>query len=288
MEKLRVRNPMIVGAIGVGIIIILLIGYLSIALEKIPAGYAGVVFSLNGGTTGEVLNQGLHLLSPLENVAEYPVSTETMYLSQDEREGSESNDSFNIATKDGKPVNVDVEISYRYDIDKLDEVYTKWRGKSTSEIENTYIRARIKSITNEISSNYAVMDVYGEKRTELNRSVFKALSKVLLQDGVILETFNFTRIEPDAKTLEAIQSKVDAQQKLEEEKIETERQSVINKREIDKANSKIKIAEAQKRTNELLSKSITKEILTSEYIKKWDGKLPQYQGGNAQPILDFK
>lgn len=309
-------NKKLIGAIILGgAIIIGGIGALS-CLNKIPAGYSGVVYSMNGGVTGEVLGQGVHFLSPIKHIAKYPVSTESFVLSKDIKEGSKDDDSFGISTKDGKPVNVDVEISYRYDAGKVDEVYTKWRGKSPTEIEDTYIRARVKSVANEITSQYGVMDVYGEKRTELNQKVFKALSDELGQNGIILETFNFTRIEPDAQTLQAIQAKVDAQQKLEQDKIESQRQEVANQREIAKtkaaqeqanienteknkriienaeanANAILTEAEATAKANDLLSKSITDKILQSDYIEAWKSggsQVSMVQGGNVAPIVQI-
>ncbi|WP_053985246.1 prohibitin family protein [Niameybacter massiliensis] len=268
-------------------------------LEKVPAGYAGVVYSLNGGVTGEVLGQGMHFISPFEHVAEYPVSTETMYLSKDKVEGSKGDDSFNISTKDGKPVNVDVELSYRYDQDKVDEVYTKWRGKSPTEIEDTYIRARIKSVANEVTSQYGVMDVYGEKRTELNQKVYEQLSKTLVEDGIVIETFNFTRIEPDENTLLSIQQKVDAQQKLEQQKIEAEQVKIEAEKKIVEANaqaeaelikakanadSQIIKAEAEKKANTLVSESLDEKVLRLKELQKWNGSLPMVQSESI-PII---
>lgn len=305
-------NKRLVGAITIGVSILVAGGFVFSCLEKVPAGYSGVVYSFNGGVTGEVLGQGLHFLSPFERVAKYPVSTETMYLAKGEEEGGKNDNSFEISTKDGKMVDVDVELSYHYEHERLDDVYTKWRGKSPKEIEDTYIRARVKAVANEVTSTYAVMDVYGEKRTELNQKVFKQLSEILSKDGILLETFNFTRIEPDPKTQEAIQAKVDAQQKLEQDKIEAERQAVTNQKNIDikkaeaeqarieaeakaermeisaKAEAEaIRIkAEAEAEANKKLGESLNDKLLTLKKYQKWDGSQPQVQGSST-PIINL-
>lgn len=309
-------NKRIIGisCISAGLVIGI-IGFVSCS-ERIPAGYNGVVYSLNGGVTGEVLGQGLHFMSPLKHVSKYPVSTETMYLSKEANEGSKQDDSFNISTKDGKLVNVDAELSYHYNPEQLDEVYTKWRGKSPDEIENSYIKARVKSICNEITSKYGVMDVYGEKRTEINTTVYEQLGKVLEEDGIVLETFAFTRIEPDAQTQQAIQAKVDAQQKLEQDKIEAERQAVANQRKIDEEIAKqeqeniinternkrikenaeanaqaiLKEAEAQAKANKLISESLTSNLLDLKQIEAWQSggaQVPTIQGGDITPFVDM-
>lgn len=269
------------------------------SLEKVPAGYNGVVYSLKGGVTGEVLGQGMHILSPLKHVAKYPVSTETMYLSRENVEGSRDDDSFNISTKDGKLVNVDVELSYHYNPERLDEVYTKWRGKKTSEIEDTYLRARIKAIANEVSSSYGVIDVYGEKRVELNTKVFNQLKEFLAEDGIELETFTFTRIEPDTQTQKAIQEKVDASQKLEQARIESENVEIENKKKLSKANAdaaaklieaqaeadaQIISAQAQKEANDLISQSLSEGVLRLKELQKWNGQLPTVSGAGTSII----
>ena len=46
------------------------------------------------------------------------------------------------------------------------------------------------------------------------------------------------------------------------------------------AEKKIVEAEATKKANELLEKSLTDKILTEEFIKKWNGQLPSTYAGN--------
>lgn len=49
------------GSIGaVVLVIVLIVGLLLVGMctEKIPAGYVGVVYNMNGGVDGEVLGQG--------------------------------------------------------------------------------------------------------------------------------------------------------------------------------------------------------------------------------------
>ena len=302
-------------AIASGIIVISAATFGLTCIEKVAPGYAGIVYSINGGLQDEVLSQGWHMVMPGKKVIKYPVSTETMYLSKESQEGSEGDDSFNISTKDGKLVNVDAELSYHYNAEMLQHVFTKWRGKSASEIQDTYIRARIKEASNEVTSRYSVLDVYGEKRSELNTEVFKKLEERLSKDGIVLETFNFTRIEPDGQTQAAIQSKVDAQQKLEQDKIEAQRQEVTNQKNIAikqaeaeqakiEAQAKaerIKInaeaeaeairikAEAEAAANKKLAESLNDKVLTLKEIEAWQAggsQVPTVQG-NSTPILNM-
>ena len=45
-------------------------------------------------------------------------------------------------------------------------------------------------------------------------------------------------------------------------------------------------AEAQAKANELLSRSVTANLVQYEMAKKWDGKMPQVAGG-AMPLLQL-
>ena len=305
----------IIGSVVTGVVVLgVLIGGV-ICTTRIPAGYAGVVYSMNGGVQDDSLSQGWHIVAPTKKVIKYPVSTETMYLSKDKVEGSEGDDSFNITTKDGKLVNVDCELSYYFDIDTLGKVFTKWRGKSSEDIEKTYIRARIKEAANNITSQYSVMDVYGEKRPEINKKVTEELKNTLQENGIILENFNFTRIEPDTQTQKAIQEKVDAQQKLEQDKIEAQRQEVTNQKNIAIKESEAKAAkieaeghaerlrisaeaeaeairvkaQAQAEANKQLANSLTDKVIQHEQIEAWKeggAQVPTVTGDSA-PIISI-
>lgn len=74
----------------------------ALCIEKVPAGYVAGQFSLNGGIKNEVLSPGWHLVSPMIKTSKYSTATEQLYMSKDERESSEGDDSFDVTCKDGK------------------------------------------------------------------------------------------------------------------------------------------------------------------------------------------
>ena len=205
-------------------LVILSIGHMFVV--KINPGYAGVVYNMSGGVEEKVLYQGWHMISPTKSVTEYPIATETVYLTKDSREGSPNDDSFEINTRDGKPVNVDVTYAYHFDSNMLSETYTRFKGQLPQYIQDGIIKNTLKEVANNISSTFGVMDIYGNRRSELNNEVFMAFRDKLKIYGIVIETFNFSRISPDAKTLEAIQRVVDEQNKVEQDKIEKEREKI--------------------------------------------------------------
>lgn len=284
---------------GVLIVLALIIGK---SLEKIPAGYVGVIYSPSGGIKEKTLSQGWHFVNPLYKITEYTISTEQAYLSRDAKEGSIEDDSFFVPTSDGKMVNVDLEYSYRFDPDKVTTVFTKFRGKTGDVIQKTFMRGKIKTWASEVTSKFNVLDIYGSQRTRLNTLAYEHIRDEFEKYGIVIESVNFSRIGLDSATEKAIQSRVNAQQELEKQKIEKAKAIIEAERKAIEEEGKRKVlliqakAEAESITlkakaiaesNEKISKSLTKELVNYEAIKKWDGKLPKVTG-DSTPLIDIK
>nr|WP_307776155.1 prohibitin family protein [uncultured Cetobacterium sp.] len=289
----------ILGITGGVVGVLLFIIYLS--LEKIPAGYVGVVYSPNGGVKEKPLNQGWHFVNPFYKVTEYTIATEQAFLSRDSKEGSREDDSFYVPTSDGKLVNVDVEYSYRFNPDMVTEVFTKFRGRTGEQIQKNFMRGKIKTWVSEVTSKFNVLDIYGAKRTELNTLVFQHVKDEFAPYGIIIESVNLSRIGLDEATARAIQARVNAQQELEKQKIEKAKAAIeAERRAIEEegrrqvlliqakaeAESILLRAQAQSEANEKISKSLTKELVEYEKIKKWNGELPQVTGETI-PMIDL-
>lgn len=138
------------GFIGAIVLAVVLFGGVILGLmctERIPAGYVGVVYNMNGGVDGEVLQQGWHLVSPTKKVTTYSIGIEQSYLTAENKGDSPNDESFNIPTSDGKTVRVNLEFSYRFDEERVSETFTMFKGKSGEEIKNTFIKPKIVAWT---------------------------------------------------------------------------------------------------------------------------------------------
>lgn len=137
------------GGIGaVVLVIILIVGLLLVCMctEKIPAGYVGVVYNMNGGVDGEVLGQGWHIVAPTKKVTTYSIGIEQSYLTAEDKGDSPKDESFSIPTSDGKTVKVNLEFSYRFDEERVAETFTKFKGKSGEDIKDTFIKPKIAAV----------------------------------------------------------------------------------------------------------------------------------------------
>lgn len=301
-----------VGAVFLGIILVVGVVLGFMCMEKVPAGCVGVVYNMSGGVDGEVLTQGFHLVSPTKKVTTYSIGIEQSYLTSDEKGDSKKDESFSIPTSDGKTVKVNLEFSYRFDAEKVTDTFVRFKGRSGEDVKNTFIKPKIMAWTQEVSATYPVTDIFGDKRTEINAELDSYLKEKFMPYGIIIDTVNFTDISVDDETAAAIQKKVTAQQELELANIEAQTAQVQAEKDknvalieaqknkeaasIQAEQAKIKAqgeadalklqAEAEAEANKKIAESLTPELIEKIKYEQWNGELPQVQGGST-PIVSI-
>lgn len=279
----QIRNRLI-GSAGIIAAIVVTFLVFVFCVYKVSPGYSAVVYNMDGGLEDEVLGQGYHVLMPWKKATPYPVSTESVFYKKansDDKDGKDT--SINVATKDGKQVNVSVTYTYHMDADKLPQVFAKFRGQPIDKIEDGYMKSELLRVINEVTSQYNLMDLVGDKRQEINEKVFKGFNEALFDFGVVVETMNISDAVPDAATAEAIQNVINAQNKLQQATIEKQTAEQEAEKRIVEAKGKaesVRIeAEAQAKANELLERSLTDNIVKQHAIDKWNGEVPKVSGG---------
>lgn len=296
-----------IGAVMLALIMIVGSFLLILCTEKIPAGYVGVVYNMSGGIEGETLSQGFKIVAPTKKVTLYSVGLEQSYLSSEKIGDSRDDESFKIPTSDGKTVTVNLEFSYMFDPERVADTFVRFKGMSGSEIKDTFIKPKVKAWTQEVSANYPVTDIFGDKRTQINEDLDVHLKAKFDEYGIIIDTVNFTDISVDPETQAAIQKKVNAQQELELANIEAQTAKIqANKdREVarvqaekDKEVATIKAeqkliaaeaeaealriaSEAEAEANRKIAASLTSELIEKIKYEQWNGVMPSVQGADG-------
>lgn len=291
----------ITGAALLAVILVLGLVGAVICLERIPAGYVGVVYNMNGGVDGEVLTQGWHVVSPTKKVTTYSIGIEQSYLTAEEKGDSPKDESFSIPTSDGKTVKVNLEFSYRFDEARVAETFTQFKGKSGEAIKDSFIKPKVIAWTQEVSANYPVTDIFGDKRTEINAELDTYLRQKFDQYGIIIDTVNFTDISVDDETAAAIQKKVTAQQELELANIEAQTAKVQAEKDkqvaeiaaqksVIEAEAEAEVvriqAEAEASANAKIAASLTPELIEKLKYEQWNGQLPNVTGADSIISVD--
>ena len=268
-----------IGGLLAGVVIVGGIIGGTICTERIPAGYVGVQYSVNGGVQDEVLTQGWHIVSPTKKVTLYSVATETFVMSADERAGSKDNESFDLTCSDGT-VNVDFEMQYTFDPNQVTNVFNKYRGVDGETVISTNLRSKIKTIANEVLSRYTGLEAHLEKKSGVNKALTEALREELGQLGIFVESATLPATRVSDSIQQSINARTQKAQELEAEKLNQE------KALLEQETAKIQ-AETERIKNEEISKSLTKEMLIQMAIEKWDGKLSTVTGSGANAILNI-
>lgn len=302
-----------VGAVFLGVVMVVAIVLGFMCMERVPAGYVGVVYNMSGGVDGEVLTQGWHFVEPTKKVTIYSIGIEQSYLSSEDKGDSKNDESFSIPTSDGKTVRVNLEFSYKFDADRVSDTFIQFKGRSGETIKDTFIKPKVIAWTQEVSARYPVTDIFGDKRTEINAELDTYLKEKFLPYGIIIDTVNFTDISVDDETAAAIQKKVTAQQELELANIEAQtakvqaekdKQVALITAEKDKETAQIEAeqakiiaegeaeakkiaAEAEAEANRKIAESLTPELIEKIKYEQWNGELPQVQGTNSS-IVDVR
>lgn len=308
-------NKGFIGGIVLAIVIAICVIIGFSCAKKVPAGYVGIVYSMNGGVSDKVLTQGWHLVSPTKQVTLYSVGIEQSYLTSGEDGDSRNNDSFEVPTSDGKGLTVDLTFTYRYDQDRVANLFTRFKGQSGKEVRNSFIKPNIISWVKEITARHPVTEILGDGRADLNVEISKYVHDKFEEYGIIVDNVSLINIDADADTRAAVQRKVTAQQELELAQIEQKTANVQAQKDkqvalveaekekevaqINAEKAKIKAegeaeamrikAEAEAEANKKIGESLSAELIEKIKSEAWDGKLPEVvTDGNMLLNFDLK
>lgn len=256
----------LIGAILTAVIII--VGFFCMigCIEKVPVGYEGVVYNMNGGVSGETLTQGWHIVSPTKKVKEFTISNEQLILSQDSREGSEEDESFKVSTSDDAMLAISFQMSYRFKSETLVDTYKKFKGMDGEAIINNRVKTVLKSKVSEVTTDYSMMDIYSGNRNEINNKLTAYLNEEFGEAyGIEVIDASIIDVHPDDKLKEAIDNRVTALQQKQQAQAEQETAKVQAETALIKAQNeadiKVMEAEAEAKSNSLKASSITPELI---------------------------
>lgn len=204
------------------------------------------------------LKEGLNVKIPyLESIVTVNVKVQKIEL---ETESS---------SKDLQTINTLIAVNYRILSDKASNLY-KTVG---NEYESIVLEPAIKESLKSVVAGYTAEEVI-TKRSDVSESALLDLESKVSKYGIQIENFNITNLNFSEEYSQSIEEKQVAEQKLEKARLEAE--------------AKLVEARATNEANDLLKKSLTDEIIASEFIKKWDGKLPTtYAGDNILGLFNL-
>ncbi|QYA41575.1 prohibitin family protein [Macrococcoides bohemicum] len=245
-----------------GILLLLGIILAFMSIEKVPQGYQAVIYSVSG-VKEETKPAGWHFIFPLDKAVHYPIRTQTKEYTD-----------LNVATSDGKNLNMDISVNYHVDPTKVVKIFNKFGNADITGLENGFLRTRVLDGLRQSVAKFSVIETFGVKTGEIKKNTLEQLQQNLTDQGFIVEDIAISSPKADKATQAAIDERVKANQELERAKTD---------RAIAEQNAKKKQieAEGQAKANAILEKSLTDKIIRKQMIDKWDGKQPITIGGEG-------
>lgn len=253
---------------GVALAVIIIVGLFCTILmvERIPVGYEGCVYSVNGGIKDETLKQGWHIVGPGKKVKLFTVGNEQLVLTKDKREGSKGNDSFRVSTSDDATIAISFQMSYRFKPESLVETFKKYKGMSGDDIVENRVKAVMKSKVSEVTTSRSLMDIYSGNRAEINHEITKYLNEEFGKAyGMEVMDASIIDVHPDEQLKATINNRVEALQKKQQAQAEQETAKVEAATALIKAQNEAEIqitkAKAEAEANKVKAASITPELI---------------------------
>lgn len=177
-------------------------------------------------------------------------------------------------SSDAQTMDVSMTLQYSINPDEVIEI-TKQYGALD------LLQAKLESIviekTKAVLSSYKAMDIIAN-RAEMSPKVEEAIRAAVGEEyHVAINTVVLTNIDFSDAFESAVEDKMIAEQKLLQ--AEYENQTTIAQAQA-KADALVIAAQGEKDANELLQKSLTEEVLKSQWIDKWNGELPDTMAGD--------
>lgn len=264
-------------AIALFLAVIVGIGAL-VVVEKVPAGYVGVVYSAKG-VERETLSQGWHMLSPLKKVKDFPISQQQIVFSNNAADYNDKDHSdWSIdAPANGGIVRINLTVNYNFLDDRVVSLYERFNGMDGEDIVANRVQNSIVAYVKEVTPRFTVMEIYSEKKDEVNRAIAEHLNQKLTEEyGINIVSALITDVQLNETLMEKIQAKEQA--KMDAENAELERQTALAQAETEKVKAQaaadvavieaqanadvVKIqAEAEAEANKAIAASITQELI---------------------------
>lgn len=238
-----------------------------LCLERVSVGNVGVVYS-SKGVEEQTLSQGWHWMSPFKHVKQFPVSQQQIVFSNDPADYNEKeHPDWSIdAPANGGMVKVNLTVNYNFLPDKVIDLYKRFNGMDGEAIVESRVQNSMIAYVKEVTPDFSVMDIYSDKKSEVNQAITEYLNERLEEEyGIHVSSALVIDVELDAELQQKVQAKEQAKQ--DAEIAELEKQTAQAQAETDKviAESEAEIkriqAQAEADANRIIAESITPELI---------------------------
>jgi regulator of protease activity HflC (stomatin/prohibitin superfamily) len=206
----------------------------------VESGHRGIVFkTLGGGTSREVLGEGMHFIPIWNHVIQYDTRVHEM------------KEQLVVLSSNGLTIRVDASLRFRPKTEELYELQTQIGPTYADKLVAPVVRSEARKVF----GRYQPEEIYSTKREEIERQIYDEVLKALEGKHVVVEAILVRDVElPDAIKL-AIADKLGEEQRAQKMRFTLDRERQEAQRKQIEAEG---IAKYQ---------SIVRQGLTPEYLQ---------------------
>lgn len=202
--------------VGIGVLAFVAIILFFASVTRVESGHVGVL-TLFGRVTGEVLPEGMHLISPFKTNNEMSIRTQ------------EIKESASVPSSEGLVMNLDTSLIYHLDPGKAADVYQK----IGPAYETVLIEPNLRAAIREATASHTANALYTGEREMVAKQISDQLGGVLGSRGFFIESILLRDIQLPATLKSSIEAKQQAEQdalamnfKLQKETQEAQRKRI--------------------------------------------------------------
>lgn len=289
----RINAPAAAASGLVLALVLLVVAAVYASFTIIQPGNVGVVFNRFSGAL-KTVGQGVAWRIPwVTQVQSYPIALRTYTMVSRSEEGSlRGDDAIDLPTREGQHIRQDISVTYNTSQEKAADVFRSFRGADISEIEATFVRRTIITVSQNQAGQMSLTDLISNQRGALQEHIQETLQVEMGKMGFNVDKVNLGASHlPDAIEKQ-MQQKMAAQQQAQQADYELQRQQTLAKAKVAEAEgdaqAQLVKARATAEGNRVLQETLSPLLIQNKAIEKWNGALPQFTGGGALPFLDVK
>ena len=258
--KYTIKKIVIHSIIGLFLLITILCSF-----KTIKSGEVGLKVRF-GKIVDTSLNEGFNLKIPyIEKIVKVNIKVQKVELETE----SSSRDLQTITTK--------LAVNYKVQGNQASSLYKNVGNSYEEIILIPAIQESIKAVMSEYTAEQTIT-----KRNEVSDKCLEQIQSKVEKYGIHIAEFNIIDLDFSKAYNQAIEEKQVAEQKVLTAQQELARTKI-------EAEKKIVEAQATKKANDLMKKSLNDELIAKQFIEKWDGKLPEtYAGKDILGIFNLK
>jgi len=263
--------------IMIGIVVLIIIGVVAGAsVQIVDAGHRGVLLHFNAvDLSVSPLSEGLHFVTPFaDSVVQMEIRTLKFVKAT------------SAASKDLQTVSTEITVNYHPAPNSVNTLYQT----VGLDYQNRIITPTVEEVVKQVTANYNAEELI-TKRPQVKADIEADISTRLMEFNIITEIVSITDFQFSVLFAQAIESKVEAEQKAfkaenDLKRIEVEaRQHAAQAEGIAAAN--IAQANGEAQAINIINEALSTNPQYLEWLKtqQWDGQLPLVVGKGGTPFI---